>query len=82
VNLQSNHGCILPVSLSWRGLSHVRDASSPRCSRRRSAGGAEETHRNRADCPRQPFRRIRRRRRLPGEHRSERSDTAELALRR
>jgi hypothetical protein len=34
---------------------------------------------NRADSPTQAFRRIRRRRRLPGEHRSERSEPLDTA---
>ena len=36
--------------------------------------GDDETRHDRADCPAESFRRSRRRRRLPGEHRSERSE--------
>ena len=46
----------------------------PRCSRRRSAGGPRKRVEDRADSATRSFRRIRRRRRLPGEHRSERSE--------
>jgi hypothetical protein len=57
-----------------------RDPRS-RCPRRRSAGGADETP-HRAGPATHSFRRIRRRRRLSGGHRSERSeplDTASIA---
>jgi hypothetical protein len=50
----------------------------PRCSRRRSAGGADERVEG-ADPPTQSFRRIRRRRRLRSEHRSERSEQLDAA---
>jgi hypothetical protein len=55
-----------------------RDPRS-RCSRRRSAGEADETPQKRGDSPAQAFRRIGRRRRLPGEHRSERSEPLDIA---
>src|SRR5215211_4972196 len=48
-------------------------SARPRCSRRRSAGEADETRESGEDLPRQSFRRVRRRRRLSSEHRSERS---------
>ena len=57
-----------------RRSRRVQRDPHPRCSRRRSAGGANETRRDRADCPAESFRRSRRRRRLPGERRSERSE--------
>jgi hypothetical protein len=41
-----------------------------RCSRRRSAGGADETRRGQSCSRGWSFRRFRRRRRLPGEHRA------------